>query len=62
MHELRPDIHGEELDINDLRQIDERVVAPTEPLDDRDSEEPDFQVEEELSCTNTDFGGFNEEL
>jgi hypothetical protein len=28
-----------------------------EALDDRDSDDPDFEVDEYFSCTNTDFGG-----
>jgi hypothetical protein len=26
-------------------------------IDDRDESDPDFEVQKELSCTNTDFGG-----
>lgn len=62
MHELREDVISredeEELDL----QKDERVIAPTEPLDDRDSEDPEFRVDEDLSSTNTDFGGFDASL
>jgi hypothetical protein len=29
----------------------------TEALDDRDSDDPDFEVDDYFSCTNTDFGG-----
>lgn len=57
MQELRPDIYDSGLTKAEIESVDERVIAPTEPLDDRDSEEPDFRVEEELSCSNTDFGG-----
>jgi hypothetical protein len=28
-----------------------------EALDDRDSDDPDFEVDDYFSCTNTDFGG-----
>jgi hypothetical protein len=28
-----------------------------EPLDDRDSDDPDFTIDPMLSCSNTDFGG-----
>lgn len=27
------------------------------PMDDRDEDNPDFEVDPEFSCTNTDFGG-----
>lgn len=28
-----------------------------EPLDDRDEEDPEYEIDPEFSCTNTDFGG-----
>lgn len=57
MQELRPDVFEDGSERTDNSDIDERVIAPTEALDQRDSENPDFQVDELLSCSNTDFGG-----
>lgn len=57
MQELRPDTLTDEVEPNDERKADESVIAPTEPLDDRDEREPEFTVDERLSSSNTDFGG-----
>jgi len=57
MEELRPDVFEDGSERTDNSGIDERVVAPTETLDDRDEAEPEFRVDEGLSCSNTDFGG-----
>jgi hypothetical protein len=32
-------------------------VTIASPLDDRDSEEPEYEVDPAFSCTNTNFGG-----
>lgn len=56
MYELRKDVNGLESSTEQPVEVDDRVIAPTEPLDDRDSEDPDFRVDEEFSCTNTNFG------
>lgn len=61
MEELRPDSYTNDLSKSELESVDERVIAPTETLDDRDSASPDFRVEEELSCSNTDFGPLKQE-
>lgn len=57
MQELRPDVLDDDPGRTNESDVDKRVVAPTETLDDRDSKEQEFRVEEELSCSNTDFGG-----
>lgn len=62
MHELREDVISRDDEEEQDLEIDEKVVAPTEPLDDRDSEEPEFRVNEELSSTNTNYGTFNDGL
>jgi hypothetical protein len=62
MEELRPDAFASDLTKDELDSVDERVIAPTEPLDDRDSGNPEFQVEEELSCSNTGFGEYDPAL
>lgn len=57
MEELRPDVLEDGTERTDRSGIDERVIAPTETLDDRDSTEVDFTVDEALSCSNTNYGG-----
>lgn len=57
MEELRPDTLTDEPSKTEIQKADRFVAAPGEPIDDRDAEPTDFRVNEELSSTNTDFGG-----
>jgi len=57
MQELRQDLFDGDLEANEQPVMDERVVAPGEPLDDRDSDQPEFEVDSEFSSTNTNYGG-----
>ncbi len=57
MEELRPDTTTDEPSKTELQKEDQFVAAPGEVIDDRDAEPCEFRVNEELSSTNTDFGG-----
>lgn len=55
MHELRPDIDGDVEPTNHHQQVDDRVIAPTETLDDRTDDDPYFEMSEEISAAGTGY-------
>lgn len=40
-----------------MSNLTEEDMTIASPLDDRDDEEPEYEVDPAFSCTNTDFGG-----
>lgn len=40
-----------------MSNLTEEDLTIASPLDDRDEEEPEYEVDPRLSCCNTDFGG-----
>jgi hypothetical protein len=40
-----------------MSKLQREDLTVASPIDDRDEDSPDFPVQEEYSCTNTDFGG-----
>lgn len=57
MEEPRPDVPTDGPSVTEMQKADKSLAVPGEPLDDRDLQPSEFQVDEELSSTNTDFGG-----
>lgn len=55
MEELRPDVLDGELTVENQSNVDNRVLAPTELVDDRSDEDEWFEIDETISGSGTGY-------